>query len=137
MRVVNVYSESHRIGKYIGRNNDTNCCTVVALSIVTGENYIYCHEYLSKYGRKYRKGMNTLDVIDALEELKGHVVEDLGYSNDNRITINRFIKENPRGRFYCLVRGHAIAIVDGVLHDFEEKPRRQIKLAYRISEKAV
>jgi hypothetical protein len=34
-----------------------------------------------------------------------------------RITLNQFIKQNPRGRFYVVVRGHAVGIVDGVCID--------------------
>ena len=51
-------------------------------------------------------------------------------------TIGKFIKDHPTGRFFILVKGHACAIVDGVLYDMPGFDRsgfkRPIQLAWQV-----
>jgi len=51
-------------------------------------------------------------------------------------TIGKFIKDHPAGRFFILVKGHACAIVDGVLYDMPGFDRagfkRPIQLAWQV-----
>jgi hypothetical protein len=46
------------------------------------------------------------------------------YKMPSRVTVGRFALENPRGRFYCIVRGHALAIINGTIYDWWPRPRR-------------
>ncbi|QGK90348.1 hypothetical protein QE345_gp041 [Pseudomonas phage vB_PA45_GUMS] len=41
-------------------------------------------------------------------------------------TLRQFAEENPEGRFWIAVKGHAIAIIDGVLYDHTNDKRRTI-----------
>lgn len=58
---------------------------------------------------------------------------------DKPMTLKRFAKENPKGAFYILVRGHALAIIDGIIVDNLQGKcageGRQIIKAYKVTGK--
>ena len=119
-------------GKERKKMGDDNNCTVVTLAIVTGRSYQDCHKYLSKYGRRLRRGMLSKEISEALEAMKTFRVVKGEYGNNNRITLNKFLKKHPKGKYYLCHRGHAFAVVDGVVYDHSNKKRRQITMAYRV-----
>lgn len=49
---------------------DTNHCTVVALSVVTGWTLDESHSYLETYGRCRRKGLPEKQIIEAMGGLR-------------------------------------------------------------------
>jgi len=53
------------------------------------------------------------------------------YTIANKITISRFCKKHPKGKFYVCVRGHALAILDGVPSD-NTSTRKFVCAAWRI-----
>jgi len=59
-----------------------------------------------------RTGIDTLDV------LKKHGWKYQPLYIDGRFTINNFVSDNRQGKFIVGTRGHSIAIIDGVVHDF-------------------
>lgn len=110
---------------------DTNYCTIITLSLVTGIPYDICRTFTQKFGRIFRRGMNNKQLKEMMLGFTKYKVIDGGYSSGERITINAFIKKHPKGKFYCCNRGHAFAIIDSVLYDYCDKPRREILLAWR------
>lgn len=76
--------------------------------------------------------MTSKDVCSALESFKKFKVVKGEYSNRNRITLNQFVKKHPKGKYYVLHRGHAFAVVDGVVYDHTNGKRRQVTCAYRV-----
>ena len=128
---VDPYEDGHPIREEVKAAVDYNSCTVVTLSCVTGNTWKQCSQYLKKYGRRYRKGMLCKEIREAFKGFTKFVVKESPYSTQNRITIGQFIKKHPVGKFYCCSRGHAFAIIDGVLYDHSDKSRRQITFAYR------
>lgn len=119
-------------GNTIKEMKDVNSCTVVTLAIVTGRSYQDCNKYLYKYGRRLRTGMFEKEIISALEGMKTFKVVRGQYSNNNRITLNQFVKRHPKGKYFVCHRGHAFAVVDGVVFDHSNQKRRQVTLAYRV-----
>lgn len=107
-------------------------CTVMAWSNCFDAEYSASHAWMKKHGRKDRKGMNNLHIRQALENVEKAKVKIGPYSRKNRITLKRFCEEHPVGRYYILVRGHALCVKDGVVYDHSEKPRRQVIFAARI-----
>lgn len=74
-----------------------------------------------------------LDELDnVFQSVKKSKVRKGNYSCKNRITIKEFTIKHPNGRCFVVVRGHALAIIDGVVYDHSEKPRRQIQAAWRV-----
>lgn len=110
---------------------ETNDCTVKAFAVVFDTTYEKAHAHL-KYncGRQNRKGIVSREVIPPSLKKTKHRLGP--YSRDNRITLKNFIEKHREGRFYVCVRGHALAVVDGVIYDYKEGLRRQVTWAMRV-----
>ena len=56
------------------------------------------------------------------------------YMSDRRgiKTLNQFVKRYPKGRFHVTVRGHALAVIDGVVYDWKHSGKRRIVGAWEI-----
>lgn len=113
-------------------NDDNNYCTVIALAVVTGASFMDCQKYLSKFGRKKRKGLTTHNLENALSKSTKFRFRKGSYSFSNRISLNQFIKKHPKGKYYIVSRGHAYAVIDGVIYDYKESKRRQVIRAWRV-----
>jgi hypothetical protein len=111
--------------------HETNDCTVKAFAVVFDTTYEKAHAHLKKNcGRQNRKGIHAREVIPpSLKKTKYKVGP---YSKTNRITLKNFLEKHNQGRFYVLIRGHAFAVVDGVLYDYKEGLRRQVTWAMRV-----
>jgi hypothetical protein len=105
---------------------DKNCCTVVAFTKVFDTTYNKAYNFIKKVtGRVDGRGLSQVQVLTLFDNVKRAKWKQGHYSPNNSITINQFIKKHPKGRFYCLVRGHALAIIEGVLYDYKEGGRRR------------
>jgi hypothetical protein len=47
-------------------------------------------------------------------------------------TLNQFAKRYPTGTYYVLLSGHAVAVIDGVVYDYEHRGKRKIVRAWQI-----
>lgn len=113
--------------------SDRNCCTVVAFTQVFNCSYKDAYEYFHRsVGRVKGRGVKESQVDSIFSNLKKSKWVKGEYSRQNKITINNFIKKHPKGRFYCVVHQHAVAIIDGVLYDHNRSKRRFIVGAYRV-----
>lgn len=86
-----------------------NDCAVRAYALFKNIPYSESHDTFKKLGR--RDGRCT----------KNHIIYDL-VGRDTRkegtgLTLNQLVAQHPTGRVYGMKRGHAFAIIDGVLHD--------------------
>jgi hypothetical protein len=86
-----------------------NDCAVRAYALFKDIPYNEAHCIFKKLGR--RDGRGT----------KNHIIYDLIGRNSRKdgagMTLNQLIAANPTGKVYGLKRGHAFAIINGVLHD--------------------
>lgn len=112
-------------------SRETNDCTVRALAAAANIPYDQAHATMAKHGRIFGKGTYHHTQVKAYEEHGGKLRAIFGttkgakYRADNvkdvphveGITLGRLIKEVPMGRFVCIMRGHAFAIVDRQLAD--------------------
>lgn len=114
----------------IKENND---CTVLALACVLGCSYESAHKHMSKHQlRRYRKGPTLKEVKEKfVPSFKNWRVVVGPYSKSESITVNQFVKKHPIGRFFVVVRGHAFAIIDGLVYDYKSSIRRKIVYALR------
>lgn len=95
--------------------NETNDCTVVALSNATGYSYDFCHEFLEKQaGRQNRKGIRMFNFL-----LQIPVVGEYRFSQISvrKQKLRTFIREHEHGTYIVLTRGHAQTVKDGKLLD--------------------
>ena len=120
------------ISQGIKKYNDTNACCVVTFCKVFDTTYDKAFLHLKSHGRQTRKGMFTRDIENMFLSIKKSKVRKGPYTKQNRITLGKFIAKHPEGRFFVLVRGHALCVIDGVLFDHNESTRRQVTSAWRI-----
>ncbi|CAB5217743.1 hypothetical protein UFOVP201_14 [uncultured Caudovirales phage] len=112
--------------------NETNSCTIITLANVTGISYLDAHKIGADAGRINRKGFYT-EKLTAHALKFGHVFRPI--ANFARMSITAFCEKYPTGRFYVRKRGHAFAIINGVVHDngvVDGKSRTIINAAYQL-----
>lgn len=114
---------------YAAPVGDRNDCSVRALSIAANLPYERAHDLFKAAGRK--DGRRTDRAASK------RVYRQLGYQLVSRAwapTVTQFLAAYPAGRFICHRRGHAFAVVDGVVHDWEHGTgsRSRVQLAYRV-----
>ena len=145
------FKELRQVG--INAYKDRNFCTVAALAMTLDWSFGKAHRWMAKkpFNRKHGRGMwigAWRPAIEAAAESVGkrfvegdyHVIVPKrrdGTPNLRAVktmTLSRFCKENPRGTFYVQVNGHAVAIVDGVMHDWtaETAGRRKIITSFKL-----
>lgn len=116
--------------KYSAFNGDNNDCCIRALSIAANKPYAECSELFEAAGRK--KNRRTSFYVS------NKVYNALGLQylvTDERKTLTQFIKKHPTGRFVIIRSGHAFAVVDGVVHDWnggKTGPRSRVVQAWRV-----
>lgn len=149
------YSESLTAGR------ETNDCVVRAFASAFDVTYDYAHKYVAEeFKRQPRKGTYfTASKMSKLSEgvikvnnkkiipigTKGNCVvypyslsyeiKVKGEKVKRQMTVGTFVKKNPKGTFFVLVRGHAFTIKDGVVIGNPEdavKTKRHMKSAFEI-----
>lgn len=89
-------------------------CTVSALACVASVPYEWAHEIAKVNGRRGGAAFSAAVMIEAAKA-NGIKFHKLRFSR--RRTLAKFLREYPTGRFYVRTRGHAFAVVDGVVAD--------------------
>lgn len=114
---------------------ETRDCTVISFSEVWNAPYEAAHNHMKRqFGRKNRSGPAWVNCEDAIKRCPKTKMDKLwGYKEEDKIiTLGQFLKQYPTGRYWVFVRGHALAVIDGIVYDHSYKPRRKVKLAYRV-----
>ena len=140
--------------------NETNDCVVRAFASSFEVDYDFAHQYVTDvFKRKPRDG--TVNTVSTLVEMSDNNTEVNGkklYTVGNRtdkwminslvyevkvkgqkvkrnMTVGTFIKNNPTGTFFILVRGHAFTIKNGVVIGNREdaiQKRKVVRCAFEI-----
>ena len=133
---------------------DSNYCTVTALSASFGISADEAYEYAAKtWERRKGKGVTTAIMLRSFPQAEGfsyakevmgrdviRVKADHDYKQPDgsmktrAMNLATFAKKHPRGKFYILVKGHALTIIDGEIVDHTDKPKRRINYAWRVAE---
>ena len=116
----------------LGERND---CTVLSFEAAVGIPYLESHAILKGAGRKDKHGIRFKTVL--LCHLTGFVWGGrymLDRRNDTDTTLRAFVEAHQEGRYIVLTDGHALALVDGVIHDNHTKPRlkARVKSAWKL-----
>jgi hypothetical protein len=102
-------------------------CAVRALACSLDIPYHQAHEVFKHFGRKDRRGSRNTS----------YTLKCLGYTPlfDQRGTLDRFIANNPKGRYYIVKAGHAFALVNGQVFDtFDVSGRVRVKWYCKVGE---
>ena len=147
--ISNVIKANGSTAKLVG---DSNYCTVSALSATFSISADEAYEYASKaWERRRRKGVSTLKMLRTFpnaeglsyaKEVMGKDVIRMKAEQDYKqpdgsirtrsMTLSTFAKKYSRGKFYILVKGHALAVIDGEIVDHTDKPKRRINFAWKV-----
>lgn len=119
-------------------HNETNDCTVRAITAATGLTYDQVHAAMKARGRKNRKGSSIATMQDACNDL-GFQMRQLNsdeYSAKTILTAQRDRKLkaiNHAGRGVILnVRGHVAGMVEGEILDWAEGRRHRIRSVFEV-----
>jgi hypothetical protein len=123
-------------------------CVVRALALLCRSSYEDALELCALYGRKRNKGMRARDMI-ALPTFKfnGCTFREVKlwrpvtcgqWKGEERQwkTVGSFVKAHPKGRYMLRVAGHVMPLVDGVVTDWRNRPRRRLTWAFEVTEGA-
>jgi len=139
-----IYKDAAASGKKL---NETNDCTIVALTVVTGKPYAQCKAALEKHGKKARRGCNAIIQEKALKDL-GFAVQWISpqsfidqYPEVHKRALKNVTNHHPDrfpqvfkdGKTYLFHNNsHVLAVVDGAVHDHSRGTRRQVKSIHEI-----
>jgi hypothetical protein len=108
-----------------GENND---CTVKAFSAAWNVTYKEAHAVLAKNGRKQRRGF-----VSAKLFREGNLAEfgDWHKTAWTRVRVKTFLRQcDPSKRYMCRIRGHAFAVVDSRVRDWNDWANYILKTAW-------
>jgi len=111
---------------------DTNNCTITAFAIVTGIDYVTVDSIGIKTKRVRRRGHWPEKMVNYAKRVYGLRFKKFKFSS---ITVQKFIKKYPTGKYYVYNRDHCFAIIDGAIHDRHRsivKPFQIIKGAWQV-----
>jgi len=92
--------------------NDNDNCTIRAFAIAFGMPYKDAYKMGELSGRPHGKGYWMYKIMDKAREFGYNSIELNGYG-----TLGQFLKKNITGRFICVRRGHAFAVINGKIYD--------------------
>lgn len=105
---------------------DRNDCAVRAYALAADLPHPVARERFAQAGRVAGKGTYHHTIAAVV----GRSADHLGRG----ATLGWWLKTYPRGRWLIVVTGHALAVVDGVVHDLNEfKPRSRVLMAWRLA----
>jgi len=107
------YEESYNILKSLGRKD--NCGTVFSKFKYNG----------ITYNSRRSNAINPQQMF----KLAGLNAKQVARSG----SVNKIIKKYPYGRFFCVKRGHAFALIDGIICDNQTSPYSHINFAWRLT----
>jgi hypothetical protein len=115
----------------LGENRD---CSVRALAIAAGMTYEAAHQLFKDAGRV--DGKTTAHAVScAVYERLGFPVQRTFYPGGRCITLAQLINCHPKGRFIVHRKGHAFALIDGVVHDWARGTgaRSRVRIAWQVT----
>jgi hypothetical protein len=140
---------------------ETNDCVVRAFASAFDVSYDYAHKYVAEeFNRKPRKGTyfttsKLVKLSESFIKVNGKKLIPIGTKSNSlvypyslsyevkvkgekvkrQMTVGTFVKKNPKGTFFVLVKGHAFTIKDGVVIGNPEdaiKTKRPMRSAFEI-----
>ena len=113
---------------------DSKDCSVRALAVATGVPYAVASVAYSVLGRRLKAGTQ----VSLSERLH---IEILGMTRITAVEgmdLETFLQVVPTGRYVVHKTGHAFAVIDGVVHDWENTTRAgtRITRVWKVTERA-
>ena len=108
---------------------ETNDCTVRAFAAALDTDYGKAHRLCRESGRKNRRGHWTQAIAKYVNTAWKAGIREVKLAP--RPTLREFITAHPKGRYVVTVRGHALAVINGVASD-KTRQSRPLVQAHRV-----
>ena len=93
-------------------------CTVRAVALIAAISYKEAHAILKKAGRKNGHTFKFISWVAGYGPIADRLkVFYTASAHNTHLTINQFVKTNPKGRYIVRTKGHVFAVIDGMIHD--------------------
>lgn len=117
--------------------SDRNNCALNAMAIVLNKPYYEVYKVFKKHGRVTGKGSSVKIITIALNLFKYGTPEK---AMDNwqmptkvKLSLSKFAKMYPTGKYYVIKNNHALALIDGVWYDNQvPNPRSYVKWFFKV-----
>jgi hypothetical protein len=129
-----------------GFTNEWNDCAVRALALSTNVSYTKAHGLLKAEGRRDRKGTKLPQIKRCLATLCNESAitnyQEIGSSAPYMSlarpafpTLQETIRKYSTGRYLIIATGHALTLIDGVVHDKGQisGPRSRVRNIFKIT----
>ena len=111
-------------------SNERQDCTVHATSIAAQIPYYQAHDLLARFGRSPRHCIRYLSFVRDMRERVGAYRIEIVHMPET-VTLAKFLRDFPKGRFVVRKSGHVFAVIDGIQYDsFPNGPRVRITHIY-------
>lgn len=116
---------------------DHNNCALNAMSIVFNKPYYDVYNVFKTLGRVGGKGSSVRMITTALNVFKYHpkTVKAVDYQMPTKVKLSlaKFAKMYPTGKYYVIKSRHALALIDGVWYDNQKpNPRAYVKYFFKV-----
>jgi len=118
-------------------SNEHNDCAVIATSVAVNKPYDAVHAVYAAAGRKHRRGSTITMMDESLANLAAAAdTARPAKARQGGVTLAQWIAAHRTGRYVVAVTGHAIAVIDGVIHDWGRAtsgPRKRVLYSWDVS----
>jgi len=116
---------------------DNNNCALNAMSIVLNKPYYQVAETFKDLGRVRGKGCSVRTITHALNVFKHYPkpadINNYQMPTKMKVSLAKFAKMYPKGRYYVIKSRHALALIDGVWYDNQvPNPRAYVKYFFKV-----
>lgn len=117
--------------------SDRNNCALNAMAIALNKPYYSVFETFKTLGRVTGKGCSVRMITTALNVFK-HGSPEKAINNWQmptkiKISLSKFAKMYPTGKYYVIKSNHALALINGVWYDNQvPNPRSYVKYFFKV-----
>lgn len=117
--------------------SDRNNCALNAMAIVLNKPYYDVYRTFKEHGRVTGKGSSVRMITMALNVLKQgsteKAINNWQMPTKLKLSLAKFAKQYPKGKYYVIKSNHALALIDGVWYDNQvPNPRSYVKWFFKV-----
>jgi hypothetical protein len=117
--------------------SDRNNCALNAMAIVLNKPYYDVYKTFNEHGRVTGKGASVRMITIALNVLKQgspeKAMNNFQMPTKLKLSLAKFAKQYPTGKYYVIKHNHALALIDGVWYDNQvPNPRSYVKWFFKV-----
>ena len=123
--------------------SDRENCALNAMSIVFSKPYYEVYKAFKAVGRRGGKGSSIKQITEAFNGFKWQSMPGVSsdkfidkhfqYPTKVKLSLAKFARMYPKGKYYVIKSNHALALIDGVWYDNQvPNPRSYVKYFFKV-----